>query len=246
MQIYSVLQKGESHPIFCEDFLYYEHLDQNRVVAAVMDGCSSGKDSHFPSTLMGKVLQKIVQSLPNLPQSDPENDSDLLSVPGIGKHFAKSLFDDLARIYSYLLLDYTEFLSTIILLVYDQKTKDAWVLTSGDGYVSFNDEITYLDQQNRPDYLTYHLHTGFEEWFEHNVRIFHENKIERIAISTDGIGSFFNYSRMSKKNRDPVRELLTSKIQGPDTLQHLIKSYKVDEGLLPYDDISIIRVENAT
>jgi len=58
MQIYSVLKLGQFHPIFCEDFTFHSQLNEDWVMIAVMDGCSSGINSHFTSTLFGKILKK--------------------------------------------------------------------------------------------------------------------------------------------------------------------------------------------
>lgn len=64
MKIYSALKIGEFHPVFCEDFNVVEKLSENWMLIAVMDGCSSGKDSHFASALFGEIIKKIAKNIP--------------------------------------------------------------------------------------------------------------------------------------------------------------------------------------
>jgi hypothetical protein len=59
MKIYPLLRKGEMHPVFCEDFLVNLDIDHYFYMGAVLDGCSPATDSHFASTLLGKILKKI-------------------------------------------------------------------------------------------------------------------------------------------------------------------------------------------
>lgn len=240
MQIYSAMRKGEGHPVFCEDFMFIKKTGGDWVVAAVMDGCSAGADSHFASALMGKILGKIEFSLSDKKEIDLKD----ASADQIGRYFAENLFHNFTNVNNYLQLDYVEALSTIILLIYHPVKKEAWIMTSGDGYVAIDEEITKIDQNNRPDYMAYHLNKGFVEWFDKHVRIFHSEQAKNIAISTDGIGSFFSLGAFTKGDIDPATELLTFHIHNKMGLDAKIKQIQQEFGLIPYDDISIIRINN--
>lgn len=59
MKAYTLLRMGEHHTNHCEDYAVVEPLGPNRLLCAVMDGCTMGTDSYFAATLVGKVLRKI-------------------------------------------------------------------------------------------------------------------------------------------------------------------------------------------
>src|SRR5436305_1779442 len=59
MKIYKLLHIGEHHINHCEDYAVVESLGQNKLLCAVMDGCTMGTDSYLVSNLVGKLLRKI-------------------------------------------------------------------------------------------------------------------------------------------------------------------------------------------
>ena len=59
MTFYELSNIGEFHVNHNEDYLVIENIGQHRTMIAIMDGCSSGNDSHFASTLIGRVLRKV-------------------------------------------------------------------------------------------------------------------------------------------------------------------------------------------
>ena len=61
MKIYQLGHIGKFQFNHNEDYLVSEDAGKSRKVIAVMDGCSSGSDSHFASTLIGKLLRKIAK-----------------------------------------------------------------------------------------------------------------------------------------------------------------------------------------
>ena len=61
MKFYELSHIGEFHVNHNEDFLVLEEAGSTRKLIAVMDGCSSGTDSYFASTLIGKLLRKIAK-----------------------------------------------------------------------------------------------------------------------------------------------------------------------------------------
>jgi hypothetical protein len=63
MKIYSVLQRGEYHLNNCDDQLFIDEIGNDKVLCAVMDGCTMAKDSYFASTLVSRLLRKISRSI---------------------------------------------------------------------------------------------------------------------------------------------------------------------------------------
>lgn len=80
MNIYSVLQIGDYHINHCEDFLITKKIGSNKILCAVMDGCSTAMESQFASALFGKILRKICiekgykELYETEKNSDPEED----------------------------------------------------------------------------------------------------------------------------------------------------------------------------
>ena len=57
MNIYTTLQIGELHTNHCEDYFITAEIGKNKLLCAVMDGCTMGTDSYFAATLTGKLLR---------------------------------------------------------------------------------------------------------------------------------------------------------------------------------------------
>ena len=164
MQVYTVIRKGEFHPVFCEDFLITEEIGSKFFLAAVMDGCSSGKDSHFASALFGKILHKIAKTL-----HFQETKLEEQSVEYLMKKILRSFMDELKLARNYLMMDMLETLATLIILLYDNQK--AYIVVLGDGFVALDGQIHEIDQDNRPDYPAYHLKEDFEIWYESQSNI---------------------------------------------------------------------------
>jgi hypothetical protein len=175
-----------------------------------MDGCTMGEDSYFVSTLVGKLIPKIAtqrsyqefysQSLPSSALAD-----DLRGV-------LKELMLELRQIKNGLLLDKNELVSTLILLMYDKKSREGQILVVGDGVVCIDGVITEYDQNNIPDYLGYHLGEDFDSWYEGlNQRKSFFN-LSDISIFTDGILTFAKFDdKAFHQEIEPISYLLKDK-----------------------------------
>lgn len=244
MNIYTHISSGEFHPLYGEDFQYHQIINGNWFIGAVMDGCSSGQDSHFASVAYGKSLRKSCRMLPNLKQMLPGFDMESMKNEALGAFILQQLFRDIKKISKLFYLNEEEILSTMILLVYDLNDNSAWIHASGDGIIVCNGEIYEIDQQNVPDYLGYHLDSSFEDWFENHTTQMKFDNIQDLSISTDGIAKLKN-SALAKSNSIDVLDYFL--IERP---QYARNSYLTDrfntlvdnEGFIAYDDISIIRL----
>lgn len=242
MNLYSTLQIGDYHINHCEDDLLIKKISTDKIVCAVMDGCSTAMDSHFASTLIGKILRKtIVESGYKLlyekdRQQSPEEEL---------KEIIKGLFNELKFIKKHLMLDEKELLSTLIILVYDVTKDKGFILAIGDGIICINGNITEFDRNNKPDYLAYHLHEDFETWYSSLSQKISFDHLDDVSIATDGISSF---SKIKKTNSNEVinfMEYLMIDQKNNDTEDMLNKKLKQLEhqyGVKPTDDLSIIRM----
>ncbi len=134
-------------------------------------------------------------------------------------------------------LEQREMLTTLIILL---AGPDAGVvLIVSDGVVSINGQVTEFEQDNKPDYLGYHLSDDFNGWYSKQVilDVFHW---QDISISTDGISSF---SALEGGETDihPISYLLSD----TGLLEKKLKYLEHQAGLKPTDDLAIITVRNS-
>lgn len=63
MTRYEITQIGEHHTNYCEDYVLTASLGEDKILCAVMDGCTMVTESNFASTLIGKILRKIAKEI---------------------------------------------------------------------------------------------------------------------------------------------------------------------------------------
>jgi hypothetical protein len=240
MKIYTGIRKGELHPVFCEDFWIYNSLDSTYFLVAVLDGCSSGIDSHFASALMGKVLTKIGKTLPyqveNVFQKPTQE---------VAKIILKQLITELKETRNRLLLDRDEMLATAVVLLYNQREKEAFIICIGDGFVAIDGQLHEIDQNNQPDYLAYHLEDDFETWFANQKHIFVVKNPQEISLSTDGIDTFRSYQTDLPEGFSAIDFLLfdNSFENNDNMLKRKLTILEKKYGFQPADDVSIVRIK---
>ena len=243
MKTYTHLSSGKFHPNHCEDFVFQCLLGGHFFVGAVMDGCSSGKESYFASSLYGKSLHKSCRVLPNMKEIQPELDLNILDKSSIGSFILAQLFEDIKKIKRTLFLDIEEILSTIILLVVDLRDNSGWVNISGDGLIVVNGDVNEIDQNNMPDYMSYHLDLKPGDWIRKHTQSIGYNDIKDISISTDGI------IKLKPGDRDMViinpvdYFLIESPEDKPKNFLDILRNnliYNLD--YIQYDDMGMIRL----
>ncbi|KPH12811.1 hypothetical protein [Chryseobacterium sp. ERMR1:04] len=119
MNLYSTLQIGDYHINHCEDFLITKNIGNDKILCAVMDGCSTAMDSHFASTLIGKVLRKIAIEIGY--KELYESNNNLTDIDAELKSIVKDVFKELISLKNQLMLDEKELLSTLTILLYNKK-----------------------------------------------------------------------------------------------------------------------------
>lgn len=213
---------------------------------AVMDGCSMGKESHFASTLITKILRKISTEISYkifLSKRDKSTDEYLLEILG-------RLFQELKFLKNHLLLEVEEILSTLILGILNKKEKQAELITIGDGLICCNGELYEYEQDDKPDYLGYHLAEDFNTWWQKQEQQLSLKQVEDLSISTDGI---FTFKKFDNRAYESIQEeeiaayfLIDRRWEG----QANMFSKKLSEierifGLRPSDDLTILRIINS-
>jgi hypothetical protein len=242
MKTYQLTKMGEHHTNHCEDYTVVESLGPHQFLCAVMDGCTMGTDSYFAATLVGKLLRKL--AIERNYQAFYEKSSQP-SIEVVFEEILASLFVELKAIKSQLLLKDDELLTTLILMVVDQKSNRGRVIVVGDGLVCANGKCIEYDQDNRPDYLGYHLGEKFQDWYAAQTQILVLEAIVDVSISTDGIFTFATYDKKEyTESKDPVNFLLIDR-QDEASDRMLTKKLQFLEqqcGLKPTDDLGIVRV----
>lgn len=204
-------KRASTHPNHCEDNYWVEETDQY-VVGAVLDGCSTGIESHFASTLIRHILSTSWKT----------NDTQNYLINHDSFEFISMLFGDvlfeLNVINDRLKLSELHYLSTIVLFVYDKIGKQLFVKFAGDGSV-FTDQGYYThDENNMPDYIAYHINEVWSQknkWIKSRHFEFYEN-VNQFSICTDGIDSFVNL-----KNPHLDREIAKNFILNSDKFSGL-------------------------
>lgn len=243
MTIYQTLQKGEYHLTHCEDYLFNGSIGEDVIVSAIMDGCTMGVDSYMASTITGKLLRKITTSAG---YRELLNKQPLYTeIEDYLKHIIQYLFEELKLVKNLLLLDKKELLTTIILLVLNKRHQTGTLLAIGDGVVSINGAIKIFEQDNKPDYIGYHLTEDFDDWYNRQQQKINLVSIKDISIATDGIETFTPfYKKNEQEDINPLEMLMLDNIasESEDILDRKLKQLEHIYGLRPTDDLALIRI----
>ncbi len=243
MNIYTILQRGEYHENNCEDSLYFGKYGKEKMLFAIMDGCTTAMESHFSSTLISKIIKKICvekgyKDFIELNTPKQNIDDEL-------KNIVFDIMKELKTIQNQLLLDSKELLTTLILLLIDEKTEEGILLAMGDGFVSINGNFTTFEQDNKPDYLGFHITEDFELFYNSQKQFLKFNSIIDISITTDGLFSFEQFTK-NKTNEDKniIEYLTTNKehLENSETLHLKLKYIENQLGKKPTDDFAMIRI----
>ena len=243
MKKYEFIQIGSFHANHCEDYLISAEVGENKLMIAVMDGCTMGTDSHFASTLIGKILKKIAAEFyyKEFIERKEKNIDTIL------KEIVNALFQQLKIIKNDLQLEKEELLSTLILGIVNLKNRKAEIIAIGDGLICCNGNVKEFEQNDKPDYLGYHLNEDFDSWFEKQEQGLTLKNINDLSIATDGIFSFKKFDDrvyMEKSETDIIDFLLKNREGGENENMLKKKLLKIERewGLKPSDDLAIVRL----
>lgn len=208
-----------------------------------MDGCTMGKDSYLVATIVGKLLRKICKAIgykefytKELAAYTPDK---------YLKEILRELFREINLIKNQLQLEREELLTTLIILVADTRTDKGVLLAVGDGVVNINGVVISFDQDNKPDYLGFHLSSDFEDWYHAQRQRITIDTLQDISIATDGIESFTRLAVPADDEFvDPVAFLLQdgTGLGNEEMLPMKLKTLEHRYGLNHTDDLAVIRM----
>ncbi|GGZ85717.1 protein phosphatase 2C domain-containing protein [Algibacter mikhailovii] len=245
MKILSIHKRSSHHPHFSEDFFYSFQLTDDIFVCAVMDGCSSAKDSQFTSVLYSKSIHKSCRMLPQMKAIIEDFDLSTMALEDVADFILNQLFDDLKKTKKLFFLTTEELLSTVNLLIYNTKDLNACIKMSGDGLFAINGEITNIDQNNTPNFLGYHLSEKFDVIKDDVIQTWNFKNVNDVSISTDGIDKLIKATK-SHEELTKLRHLFL--VQPPTENGNLFLEDQFEalhkNGYILHDDLSIIRIVN--
>lgn len=244
MKIYEFSTIGAFHVDHNEDAKVVEELAAQYLLIAVMDGCSSGKESHFASTLIAKVLRKIAKELSYRAFAEKQE----RELKAYQEEVIRRLFEDLKVLKDRLYLGMEELLSTLVLGLLDLNGQSAEIIAIGDGLVYCDGKAYEFEQGDKPDYLGYHLNEDFEEWFRTQTQRLSLEQFSDLSISTDGIFTFkhFDGGEYPSLSASDIIDGLLVDDQWQDyemMLKKKVLELEREYGLSPSDDLAIIRIK---
>ncbi len=243
IEILTHTQIGTHHTDHNEDAFVTAEITDHHLLLAVMDGSSTGEDSHFAATLLAKVLRRIARQTNLRTFAERSNPATLELL----RETLRTLFTDLSRLKADLDLAETELLSTLILGIVDTDARTAEIIVIGDGVIACNEEIVAFEQDNKPDYLGYHLAEDFEDYWNQLKQRVSATDIQDLALATDGVFSFRPFSHDSYR---PVTEdelltfLLVDRDEGPGETAYRRKTIYISNtfGLQASDDLTVVKL----
>ncbi|GAB1857610.1 hypothetical protein MHTCC0001_24460 [Flavobacteriaceae bacterium MHTCC 0001] len=138
-------------------------------------------------------------------------------------------------------------LSTLIIGIIETKASKAEFLTIGDGLICKDGEVIEYEQNDKPDYLGYHLADDFDNWFDNQEQKLTISNFKDLSICTDGIFTFKNLKNKSKqKSEREIIEYLLIDNDGAEFnnfLDRKILELKDKWNHLVTDDLAIIRLK---
>jgi len=244
MRIYKTLNIGDFHTNNCEDFLVDEQIATNEKLIAVLDGCTMGTESVFASILYGKILRNISKKefYKEFVMNEP------LDLKSKLKEVIKQLIEETKLIKSQLGLETNELLSTLIIGIINIKKSKAEFLAIGDGLICKDGEIIEYEQDDKPDYLGYHLTDDFDKWFDSQNQKLSVSGFKDLSICTDGIYTFKNLEDKTKQKPEDeiIQHLLidNENSEFDNFLDRKIRFLREKWNHIVTDDLAIIRIKN--
>jgi hypothetical protein len=243
---YNLCKRGDSHLLHCEDSTLLSVLNEQLVVMAVSDGCSSAKDSVFAAKLFCKLLDNCGPGVP----------FDGITATRVAlEMMIAQVCSQFLLLQQILKLSTDEMLATLLVAVFNVETGDASVIAIGDGLVVCNGEVTEIDQNNTPNYLGYYLATQttvvpeyLNEWLAINSRTFDFKEVKDLALSSDGILTFQQKPGVNEMAADAVHYFLLDEPMSRQyqIFERMYNIYYNKYGMRHYDDLGIVRIQRVS
>ena len=164
------------------------------------------------------------------------------------KEVVKALIEETKDLKNQLGLETEELLSTLIVGIVDTVQSTAEFLTIGDGLICIDGKLIAYEQDDKPDYLGYHLADDFEAWDGSQKQNLTVPNFMDLSICTDGIFSFKNLENKYKQKSedDIIRYLLVDDewSEFDNFLDRKVRVLKDQWNHLVTDDLAIIRIKH--
>jgi serine/threonine protein phosphatase PrpC len=243
MKTYHLSTIGAFHTNHNEDYFLIHEIGKDKLLLAVMDGCTMGTDSYLAATIIGKLLRKIAKEThyKAFIQKTNHHEQDIL------EETMRQLFAALKTTQQHLDLQTDELLSTILLAIFNRETHAAAIIIIGDGVICCNGRIIEYEQDNKPDYIGYHLHENFEEWYANHTQYLTLHHIRDLSLATDGIFSFqkfdnHDYTPISDTALAELLLIQTAYSDNENKLQKTLIDIAKKYGKKPSDDLTVVRL----
>jgi hypothetical protein len=200
-----------------------------------------GTDSYFAATLTGKLLRKISKEY-SYKEFLSKESADLQLIL---EKITRQLFEELRSAKNMLQLERTEVLNTLLIGVIDTSLCSGEFLCIGDGLICINNRLFEFEQDDKPDYLGYHLHEEFNNWYCKQQQRISAQHIQDFSLATDGIFTFKKFDNKTYSEPGDVVKLLlvdTEESNNSNMLNRKLYDIQTNWGLKPGDDLAIIRV----
>lgn len=234
-QIKQLTRRGEEHRDFCEDSSLHYKID-DFVFSIVLDGCSSGTESHFASSLFKRIFYSILSNTRNT-SADKE-----VSVYYLMEQF----YAQLQEVVLMLNLRSDMILSTIVLSCTNVKDKTAFAIIAGDGLISIDGKtmVNIEPENNAPDYIAYHLNKSLYDIWEKHIFKYEFTNIEKtISVCSDGICSFKSKQKLEEDFEYNYLLVDDRFINNENMLSRKCKILNNQHDTFHGDDLSIIRID---
>ena len=251
-----IVRKSEAHVNWCEDnkFIFEQ---EDFILGAVFDGCSTATNSEFSSKSLSLIFQKVLDE--NIYWSLFSNTKILNTFDDEGKEehitktykaFIHEVAIKMASIKSLLGLGELDLLSTIVFFFYDKNDENLFVAFIGDGVLFYRGEYGQFcmvenNQDNTPSYLGYYITNTVpskEAFLDWTAKFFIKN-VKDFSVCSDGIFAFrYKIDPEGLELKDPVKfltqdESLTHLKTGLEKKVNILKH----EGWNLQDDLTVIR-----
>lgn len=213
----STLNKISHTHTTCEDNFFVNETEDG-ITGGVFDGCSTGTNSHWAAQTFAYLFGKY---------RNPTSNLVICRVTTL-----------LSGIMNTLGLTNMHVLATCLLFEYNKKTLRFRIRVFGDGYYYLNSREYEIEQENRPDYLGYHLDDEIDlnKYLDRYPTEEYEN-VTQFCITTDGIQAL-QISQFKEQKHDAKSLLL----HPPDSTSYLNRMWNIlkKEGWYLNDDLTII------
>lgn len=108
------------------------------------------------------------------------------------------------------------------------------------------DNYTEYEQDDKPDYLAYHVNADFEIWYDAHPQKLSVPHFTDLSICTDGIYTFRNFKNpLQQKTDSDIKTYLLEDLEGAESahfLQNKVLSLNENSDHVVTDDLAIVRL----